>query len=191
MEPKKLLEILHMAENLKDTTRHCYTSGGRHESVAEHCWRVCLMTYFLRDVFPDADMDKVIRMCLVHDLGEAFTGDIPAFEKTAVHEQEESSRLNAWVQSLSDFYCKELTELYLEMAERKSLESKIYKAADGLEALVQHNESDISTWLPLEYDLNMTYANDKVEFSPYLCELRQEIRNETLRKMEEAEKEDQ
>ena len=60
MEPEKLLEALHTAEKLKDTTRHCYTSKGRHESVAEHSWRIALMAFWLRDEFPQADMDKVI-----------------------------------------------------------------------------------------------------------------------------------
>ena len=59
MEPEKLLEALHTAEKLKDTTRHCYTSKGRHESVAEHSWRIALMAFWLRDEFPQADMDKV------------------------------------------------------------------------------------------------------------------------------------
>lgn len=39
MEAKELLRVLHTAERLKDETRHCYTSGGRRESVAEHSWR--------------------------------------------------------------------------------------------------------------------------------------------------------
>ena len=39
MTPECLLDILHTAEKLKDVTRHSYTSGGRHESVAEHSWR--------------------------------------------------------------------------------------------------------------------------------------------------------
>ena len=70
MRPSELLAALHTVEKLKDTTRHCYTSGGRHESVAEHSWRIALMAFFLRDEFPEADMDKVTRMCLIHDLGE-------------------------------------------------------------------------------------------------------------------------
>lgn len=82
MDPRALLNVLSVAERLKDATRHCYTSGGRHESVAEHSWRAALMAYFMKDEFPDADMDKVIKMCLIHDLGEAFTGDIPTFIKT-------------------------------------------------------------------------------------------------------------
>ena len=75
MESKNLLEVLHVAERLKDATRHCYTSKGRHESVAEHSWRAALMAYFLRDEFPEADMGKVMLMCILHDLGESFTGD--------------------------------------------------------------------------------------------------------------------
>ena len=83
MNPRTLIEILTTAERLKDTTRHCYTTKGRHESVAEHSWMMTLMSFFLRDEFPDADMDKVTRMCIIHDLGECFTGDIPTFDKTA------------------------------------------------------------------------------------------------------------
>ena len=93
-KPEKLLEALHTAEKLKDTTRHCYTSKGRHESVAEHSWRIALMAFWLRDEFPQADMDKVIRMCLIHDLGECFTGDIPAFDKTAADEAAEEALLS-------------------------------------------------------------------------------------------------
>lgn len=100
MEAGKLLEVLHLTERLKDTTRHCYTSGGRHESVAEHSWRICLMAYFVKDEFPEADMDKVIRMCLIHDLGEVFTGDIPAFQKTDGDSEREEELLSAWVSEL-------------------------------------------------------------------------------------------
>ena len=82
MKAEELLKVMHLAEKLKDATRHCYTSGGRHESVAEHSWRITLLAYFVKDEFPEADMDRVIKMCLIHDLGEAFTGDIPSFLKT-------------------------------------------------------------------------------------------------------------
>ena len=83
-------------------------------------------------------------------------------------------------------YAKEMRELYKEMVERNTLEAKIYKAIDGLEALVQHNLSDISTWIPREYELNRTYADDKVAFSEYLKSLREEIRKDTIEKIEES-----
>ena len=81
MEAGKFLDLMHLAENLKNNTRHSWTSTGRRESVAEHSWRLTVMAYFVKDEFPEADIDRVIRMCMFHDMGEAFTGDIPAFEK--------------------------------------------------------------------------------------------------------------
>ena len=82
MEPREFLDILHVAERLKDTPRHCTTSRGRRESVAEHSWRISLMALLLRDAFPGLDAEKLMAMCLIHDLGECFTGDIPVFRKT-------------------------------------------------------------------------------------------------------------
>ena len=187
MEPEKLLEALHTAEKLKDTTRHCYTSKGRHESVAEHSWRLALTALFLRDEFPALDMDRVIRMCLIHDLGECFTGDIPSFLKSGGDEERERSALETWVASLPAPYSVELKTLYAEMDALETDETRLYKALDKLEAVIQHNESDIATWLPREYELNLTYADENVAFSDYLKRLREEIRRETRDKIAAAE----
>lgn len=70
MKARNLLDALLIAEKLKDMTRHCYTANGRHESVAEHSWMMTLMAFFMRDEFPEVDMDKVIRMCIIHDLDQ-------------------------------------------------------------------------------------------------------------------------
>ena len=189
MNPRELLEIMTLAERLKDTTRHCYTSNGRHESVAEHCWMMTLMAFMIKEEFPEADMDKVIRMCIIHDLGEAFTGDIPVFNKTEADEQREENLLQSWVRSLPKEKAEEMLALYEEMEARETLEAKIYKTIDGLEAVVQHNLSDISTWLPNEYQLNQTYAQDRVGFSPFFTQLREEMRKDTLEKIEHGKKE--
>lgn len=183
MDARTLLETLKVAERLKDTTRHCYTAKGRHESVAEHCWMMTLMAFLMRDEFPNADMDKVICMCIIHDLGECFTGDIPSFKKSDAHEKLEEKLLDDWVASLPSPYAQEMRTLYAEMNARQTLEAKIYKAIDGLEAVIQHNISDLSTWIPKEYELNLTYADDKVAFSDYLKALREEVRKDTIKKI--------
>ena len=183
MEPRRLLETLAVADRLKDTTRHCYTAGGRRESVAEHCWRAALMAYFMRDEFPQTDMDKVIKMLLIHDLGEAFTGDIPSFRKTKENEQTEDELLDEWVATLPQPYAGEMRALYAEMAARETPEAKLYKAIDSLEAVIQHNESPLETWVAEEYELNRTYAWDRVGFSDYLTALRQEMLEDTERKI--------
>ena len=187
MKPAELLQILHTAEKLKDTTRHCDTSGGRRESVAEHSWRLALMAYLLRDEFPALNMDKVVRMCLIHDLGECFTGDIPSFLKTGADAAREDSLLARWVSSLPVPYCTDMAALYAEMDALETQEARLYKALDKLEAVIQHNEAPISTWLPREYALNLTYADENVAFSDYLKRLREEIRRETRDKIAAAE----
>ena len=186
MNAREYLEILHTAEKLKDTPRHCTTTNGRTESVAEHSWRVSLMAMLIRRDFPDVDIDRVVDMCLIHDLGECFTGDIPTFVKTDSDRNAEDSLLDQWLTSLPEEISKDLKELYAEMEAQETKESKIYKALDKLEALIQHNESPISTWSENEYELNKTYAFNTVEFSEWLTELRQEILKDTLDKIGEA-----
>ena len=185
MEPLELLKVLSVAERLKCNTRHCYTSSGRHESVAEHSWRITLMAMLVADEFPEADMNKVIRMCLIHDLGEAFTGDIPTFWKTDADETREEDLLNDWVNTLPEPPKSEFSGLYAEMTALETLEAKIYKALDKMEAIIQHNESDLSTWIPLEYELQFTYGQENIKFSPYFQKLRREIDDWTRRKIDE------
>ncbi len=192
MDQRTFLEILHVAERLKDTTRHCTTSKGRTESVAEHSWRISLMAFLLKDVlkeeFPEADMDRVTDMCLIHDLGECFTGDIPTFLKTDSDRKTEESLLIQWVKTLPQPLADDMAALYAEMDAQETTEAKLYKAFDKLEALIQHNESPIETWAENEYELNKTYAFDTVTFSGWLTALREEILKDTLAKIDEGRK---
>ncbi len=183
MKPAELLEFLAMAEKLKCNTRHSYTSSGRHESVAEHSFRLALMAYMVSDEVPEIDTDKVIRMCLIHDLGEAITGDIPSFEKTDSDEAAEDSAVSGFVNQLPEYWKKQLGEMYSEMNELKTPEAKLYKALDKLEAVIQHNEADISTWLPLEYELQLTYGTEECSFNEYINSLRDEVRSVSEKKI--------
>ncbi len=184
MEAREFLEILHVAERLKDTPRHCTTSQGRTESVAEHSWRISLMAFLLGSEFPDLDMDRVTRMCLIHDLGECFTGDIPTFLKTDADRKTEESLLDRWVHSLPELLAREMSALYREMDAQQTGEAKLYKALDKLEALIQHNESPLDTWSENEFELNKRYAFDAVAFSDWLTALRNEILADTLEKIQ-------
>ena len=73
--------------------------------------------------------------------------------------------------------------LYREMEARQTLEAKLFKALDGLEAVIQHNEADLSTGSENEYEVNLTYAEDKCDFSSYLKELRKSIKYESIQKI--------
>ena len=123
--------------------------------------------------FSSCDMNRVIRMCLIHDLGEAFTGDIPTFQKTSEDTEKELSELGGWVSRFPAAQREEFQSLYAEMEALQTPEAKVYKAIDKIEAVIQHNESDIHSWLPLEYDLQRTYGQEEVQFSPWLRDLRE------------------
>lgn len=179
MDARALIDFLRVMERLKDAPRHCWTTGGRRESVAEHSWRVALMAMLMADEFPEAHMDKVIRMCLVHDIGEAITGDIPTFIKTDADRVVEGREVDALIGGLPAPWPETLGALFEEMDAQQTLEARIYKALDRMEAIQSHNESDPATWLPLEYELNLTYGVSNAAFHPYLANLRGEMLKDT------------
>ena len=84
----------------------------------------------------------------------------------------EDDLFRQWVNTFPEPQRAEWTGLLAEMEALQTKEAKLYKALDKLEALISHNESDISTWLPLEYDLQFTYGQENMKFSPYLTEVR-------------------
>ena len=102
MSPETFLAILTRAGRLKTATRHCWTAPGRQESVADHSWRMALMALLLSQEpeFQELDLDRVIRMCLIHDLGEAFTGDIPTFAKG---DRDRAAEQDCWDKWLATF----------------------------------------------------------------------------------------
>lgn len=187
MKPCDLIAFCAMIEKLKCNTRHSWTTSGRRESVAEHSWRLAVLAMLCADEYPELDINKVIRMCLVHDFGEALTGDVPSFEKT---EQNEMTEREAWeiiLGSLPEPYATEFRALYEEMEARETPEAKLYKALDNMEAVISHNEASLDTWIPLEHTLNLTYGEENAAWSPYTRELRQYLAEQTREKLEKSE----
>lgn len=181
MDNQSILSFLSLAEKLKCNLRHSWTSSGRQESVAEHSWRLCVFSWLFRKDFLDIDMNRVLLMCLFHDIGEAVTGDIPSFLKTKDHEDVETEAVGNILNMLDSDMQNELTALFAEMDEQKTKEAKLFKALDKMEAVLQHNEAPLETWLPLEYDLNLTYADENVKEFPVLKSFRKELKDMTLR----------
>lgn len=185
MEQRKYIDFLNKIEKLKCNTRHSWTSSGRQESVAEHSWRLSVMAMLCADEYPELDISKVIKMCLVHDFGEAITGDIPAFLKTEQNEADEDIAVANLLSILPCDISTELWSLFDEINARETPESKLFKSLDNLEALISHNEADISTWLPCEYEENLTYGTENCEWSTWTKALKAEIKRDSIKKIEE------
>jgi putative hydrolases of HD superfamily len=108
------------------------------ESIAEHCYGVCVVAALLVDNLRERDVEidgeKVLRMALVHDAAEAFTGDVPMPAKTAdlkdALERAEASLLER-VLPKAELAC------WREAEAGESLEARVVKAADKIQMLVK------------------------------------------------------
>lgn len=189
MQPRELLDFLHALECLKTNGRHSVTCGGVTETVAAHSWRLSVLAMLVAQEMPDVDADKLLRMCLIHDFGEAITGDIPSFWKTEANEATETDAIGALLSRLPEPQRGAFAGLFAEMDAMETTEARLYKALDKMEAVMQHNESDISTWIPLEYELNQTYASENAAEFPYLKELRAVMAEDTRTKIAKAKEE--
>lgn len=189
MDQRELLDFLSRIERLKTNGRHSVTAGGVTESVAAHSWRLAVLAMLILPEFPQIDGGKLIRMCLVHDFGEAITGDIPSFLKTKENERTEENAVEKLLLTLPEPQSGTLSALFAEMDALQTPEARLYKALDKMEAVIQHNESDISTWLPLEYELQQTYAVENAAEFPYLKKLRELMLEDTKDKIEKAREE--
>ena len=183
MQTRALIEFLGTIGKLKQYTRHVWDENGRQESVAEHCWRLAVIALLVADEFPKVDIEKVVKMCLIHDFGEAVTGDIPSFLKTKQDEEKEDKAIADLLKKLPESTSSEFTELFSEMAELKTPEAKLFKALDKLEAIISHNESPLGTWLELEFTENLIYGTEDAAHSEYLTKLREEVKKDSIHKI--------
>lgn len=191
MDPRQYIDFLGTVEKLKCHTRHSWTSTGRRESVAEHSWRLSVMALLCADEYPDLDIQKVVKMCLIHDFGEALTGDIPSFYKTDADEAKEDHAIEKILSMLPEGTSAELALLFAEMEALETPEAKLFKALDNMEAVVSHNEAPISTWIPLEYTENLIYGQENAAWSEWTRHLRDVLREDSLKKIQrEGKKED-
>ena len=177
-ELRGTLEFLRNAERLKTVTRSAYTSTGEQESVAEHTWRVALMAALLGPQFPDVDQTRLIRMCLVHDLGEAIGGDIPAPEQArrrAAGETEGKSAaerrdLETLLEPLAPEMRDDLLGLWDEYEGAQTPTARLAKAVDKLETILQHTQGENPP--SFDYRFNLDYGRSHTEQPPLIAAMR-------------------
>lgn len=169
-EPSKIIIFLTELMRLKAVPRTGWLLRGVRdvESVADHSYGVAFIAMLLADLAQargmEPNVEKVLRMALLHDLTEARTGDLPATIKRYV----ESSTLQAMDERIADDIFaglgaigEEYLLLWREYEERISLESRIVKAADKLDLLLQAQEYEKGG----AGNLQEFWANSETDFS--------------------------
>lgn len=180
---KGCLAFLQEAEKLKSVLRSAHSSTGRAESTAEHSWRLCLMAMIFEDEFADVDMLRLLKMCLVHDLGEAIHGDIPAVERELHPDKsaEEKAALLYLTQSLDEKQRKEILSLWQEYEHAVSPEARIVEAFDKLETILQHNQGINPP--DFDYEFNLTYGQEYTSTHPLFTLMRKILNEDTRQKI--------
>jgi len=181
------LEFLREAEKLKDVLRSAHTSSGRTESTAEHSWRLCLMAMVFADELVGLDLLKVLKMCVIHDLGEAINGDIPAVDQAAFPDKAEQERndLLLLTRSLDEALRNEILALWDDYEHARSAEAKAVKALDKLETLLQHTQGQNPA--DFDYRFNLTYGKQHTSAAPIFAALRALIDQDTQARIQQAE----
>ncbi|MEP0519773.1 MAG: HD domain-containing protein [Hyphomicrobiales bacterium] len=168
-----ILAFLQASEKLKDTLRSGFTSSGASESTAEHTWRLCLMVMLFEKELPDIDFTRLLKLCIIHDLGEAISGDIPAIYQTVDDNKDERERrdLEILCAPLEGDLKDELMALWDEYTAANTPEAVLAKGFDKLETILQHvigkNPPDF------DYEFNIRYGVAHTERHPLLQQIRE------------------
>ena len=167
------IEFLQRAEQLKSTVRTAYTSAGRRESTAEHSWRLALMAMIFEDEFGGLDHHRILKLCLVHDLGEAIGGDIPAVAQKADAPKaaEERKDLLELTSVLPPQVREEILALWDEYESNRTPEAQVVKGLDKLETLIQHNQG-LNPENAIDYRFNLDYGRRYTDAHPLLDQIR-------------------
>lgn len=174
-----IVQFLREAERLKNVYRTSWTSGGQPESTASHTWRLCLSALVFAKHFPEVNFERLVKICIIHDLGEAIGGDIPAIHQdvNAPKAGQERKDLIRLLQPLPATLQNEIIELWDEYEAATTPEAKVAKALDKLETLMQHNQG--ANPPDFDYLFNVDYARKFTDAVPLIAEIRKGIDEET------------
>ena len=188
---QNLIQFYTEAEKLKSVMRHSWTSDTtRRESTAEHTWMLCLMALTIFDSLEfEVDQLRVLKMLIIHDLAEAITGDIPAFEisdRKAQKYQTELAAMKHLLRNLEEKTKKDILSLWEEMEQKQTPEAKLAQIIDKSEAAMQHAIAGAKTWDDGDFNHHGAHAKLDHTASELLSEIRDEITKISIKSVEES-----
>ncbi len=207
---QQYFDFAHAIEVLKKLERYKgqvywrdYPQPLRHESVADHTWRLCVLILLFEDrLKTPIDTAKVLQMALIHDLPEVIAGDASplgetgtghdshAFNEAVAKQRHHTEKLAA--QQLFGLLPKSKRQhflaLWLEFEQQHSFESRLVKCFDKLEAVLQILEYTAGTLLPSHFEFVKTYSFQLIDIDPAVQQFGELIREDLERKYREFKK---
>jgi len=181
-----IFEFLRRSGDLKDTLRSGFTNAGKQESTAEHSWRLALMVIALEPYLEGYDIATLLKLAIVHDLGEAVTGDVPAIHQSGdpdVRRTAEREAVNSLVATLPAKSSAAIQSLAVSYDGAESREAALMKGLDKLETMFQHATGENPD--TIDYPFNLTYGTTWTRDDPLLVKLRAYVDNLTRGRMDD------
>ena len=169
MQQQKINDILiflQRTKGLESVERYNSSLSAMRNTVAEHSWRLGLMALIIApQCNVSLDMNKVLALALAHDLAEAKTGDIDAYEQITSGEKFISQKMaredGAMREMTGDLsFGKTVYALWREYTEQTTVEAKFVKALDKIEGFLHIAEKGVEAYIPKEF--HASYADKAV-----------------------------
>jgi putative hydrolase of HD superfamily len=180
---KRVFDFLHKVENLKRTKRFKTVEDINGDSVADHAWRLALMTFVVAgELKIDVDVLKSLKIALAHDLPESITDDIDQKRKKIENISNEEKRLTEEkamreiIQDLPSDLGQELLNLWLEYEEGETREARFVKALDKIEGLMTHLE--LYSGKIDGYEITAKHGNKEVKKFPEIAKFFKNFKEE-------------
>ena len=137
-------------------------NSNRPENDAEHSWHLAMMAIVLAGHANEPiDLEKVMKMVLIHDIVEIDSGDVFVYDMTKSHDNfdEELKAARRIFGILPEEQAEEFINLWIEFEEMKTPESKFARSLDRLEPLLQNASNNGGTWR--EFDVKYDQVMEK------------------------------
>jgi putative hydrolase of HD superfamily len=148
MDIASTVSLLMELDKLKSVYRRAYvTKEDRHENSAEHSWHLAIACWVLtRQLEIEIDVEHMLKMAIVHDIGEIDPGDISIFSKDRAAKSSEEAACIERIAAISPIIQSDLKELWQEYEDNKSVESRWVKVADRLLPFLMNISTEGKTW---------------------------------------------
>ncbi len=182
-----IVDFIKEIEKLKSVTRFNKTLDGRFENSAEHSWQSAIASIVLQDYYPEKlNMEKVISMLLIHDLGEIYAGDTWVFDdKKKVHSHDrELESIEKTMSILPEEKYLNMKKSWLEFEKGQSAEARYARVIDALVPLINHLEVSECNYNPDNISSDMVLEKKKFikSESKELWELTEKLVKESVKK---------
>ena len=183
----KTVDFITEIEKLKSVTRFNRTLDGRFENSAEHSWQGAIAAMVLQDYYPERlNMEKVMSMLLIHDLGEIYAGDTWVFDdekKLHSHDRELES-IEKTMSILPEEKYLNMKNSWLEFEKGQSAEARYARVIDALVPLINHLEVSELNYNPDHISSEMVLEKKKFikDESEELWKLTEELVQKSVEK---------